>query len=270
MGYTALIHAITEERQRDDRPLDLTVLQRLIETGADLNLKTNAGGNAFSYTTNIEVMNLLQNAEPNPIQVDDIGLTGLMLGAIAGDEMIVKSFLGIDDPNAVDATGINTALRYAVRMGHPQIATLLLNNGADLNQANIFGETVLYWAIQAGEDQFVDLLTRLRQQRVELDAIISNKYYDDTPLLLAARQGNATVVEILLRAGADPNIADRQQETALLTASCNGDAAVVALLLAAGADVDLQNNNGQTAALVARGRGYHDIAQLIEEAVASP
>ncbi len=252
-GYTALIHAITEEQQRGDwkldfqiKRLDLAVLQRLIEAGADLNLKTNAGGNAFSYTTNIEVMNLLQNAEPNPIQVDDIGLTGLMLGAIAGDEMIVKSFLGIDDPNAVDATGINTALRYAVRMGHPQIATLLLNNGADLNQANIFGETVLYWAIQAGEDQFADLLTRLRQQRVELDALITSGHYD-TPLLLAVRQGNEKIVETLLRAGANPDLSDKHQVTPLMEASGRDYTEIVNLLLDAGADPDLRDSRGRTA-----------------------
>ena len=252
-GYTALIHAITEEQQRGDwkldfqiKRLDLAVLQRLIEAGADLNLKTNAGGNAFSYSTNIEVMNLLQNAEPNPIQVDDIGLTGLMLGAIAGDEMIVKSFLGIDNPNAVDATGINTALRYAVRMGHPQIATLLLNNGADLNQANIFGETVLYWAIQAGEDQFVDLLTRLRQQRVELDALITSGHYD-TPLLLAVRQGNEKIVETLLRAGANPDLSDKHQVTPLMEASGRDYTEIVNLLLNAGADPDLRDSRGRTA-----------------------
>ena len=257
-SWTALIIAASNGHT------DIVTL--LLAAGADPNLKTNVGGNAFSYTTNIEVMNLLQNAEPNPIRVDDIGLTGLMLGAISGSETVVKSFLDIDDPNAVDATGINTALRYALRMGHPKIATLLINNGADLNQANINGETALYWAIQAGENQFVDLLTRLRQQRVELNTIVRNKYNDDTPLLLAARQGNATVVEILLRAGADPNIADRQQETALMKAACNGDLTVIELLLRAGAAVSLRNSSGKTAAEIAQSRGYTNLAQLIEPA----
>ena len=257
-SWTALIIAASNGHT------DIVTL--LLAAGADPNLKTNVGGNAFSYTTNIEVMNLLQNAEPNPIRVDDIGLTGLMLGAISGSETVVKSFLDIDDPNAVDATGINTALRYALRMGHPKIATLLINNGADLNQANINGETALYWAIQAGENQFVDLLTRLRQQRVELNTIVRNKYNDDTPLLLATRQGNATVVEILLRAGADPNIADRHQETALMKAACNGDLTVIELLLRAGAAVSLRNSSGKTAAEIAQSRGYTNLAQLIEPA----
>ena len=277
-GYTALIHAITEEGHRGDlrldfqlKRLDLAVLQRLVDAGADLNQRTHAGGNAFSYTTDIEVMNLLRNAAPNPIQLDGIGLTGLMLGVISGNEEIVNSSLAIDDPNAVDVTGINSALRYALRLDHPQIALRLLIGGANPNQANIHGETALYWAIQAGEDEFVDLLARLRQPPVAVNTLITSGYhgYLDTPLLLAARQGNARVVATLLRAGADPNLAGGLGKTLLIVAATIGNYEVVDLLLNAGADPNQRDIWDGAAHEHARWNDHPEVALRIEEAAAS-
>ena len=52
-----------------------------------------------------------------------------------------------------------------------------------------------------------------------------------TPLIQAARAGNAELVEVLLAAGAEPMLKDDEQESALLKAAANGHHAVCALLL---------------------------------------
>jgi ankyrin repeat protein len=60
-------------------------------------------------------------------------------------------------------------------------------------------------------------------------------------LVHAATWGGAHVVEALLRAGADPNVPDREGTTALYRAAVAGDEAMVCVLLAAGADPDLES-----------------------------
>ena len=69
-----------------------------------------------------------------------------------------------------------------------------------------------------------------------------------TPLIYAAREGHADVVELLLQLGADPNAATASGgATALHRAAYMGHLAVVQLLLRAGADAARQDADGQTA-----------------------
>jgi uncharacterized protein len=51
-----------------------------------------------------------------------------------------------------------------------------------------------------------------------------------TPLIEAARMGNAQLVEVLLAAGAEPMLKDAEQDSALLKAAANGHRDVCALL----------------------------------------
>ena len=53
----------------------------------------------------------------------------------------------------------------------------------------------------------------------------------------AAEAGHDDVVDMLLRAGADPNIKDRYQDSALILAVREGHKNIVARLVAGGADV---------------------------------
>ena len=62
--------------------------------------------------------------------------------------------------------------------------------------------------------------------------------YGVTPLSLACTNGNGAMVELLLKAGADPNTALPGGETALMTAARTGKVDAVKALLARGADVN--------------------------------
>ncbi len=57
-----------------------------------------------------------------------------------------------------------------------------------------------------------------------------------TPLIEAARRGNAQLVEVLLAAGAEPMLKDGEQESALLKAAANGHRDICALLLTTASD----------------------------------
>lgn len=57
-----------------------------------------------------------------------------------------------------------------------------------------------------------------------------------TPLIEAARMGNAQLVEVLLAAGAEPMLKDAEQESALLKAAANGHRDCYALLIPAASE----------------------------------
>ena len=59
-------------------------------------------------------------------------------------------------------------------------------------------------------------------------------------------QGYSSVVEVLLRHGADPNLTDRLGNTALHLAACTSHVPVVTLLLRAGTPLTTTDNNGRT------------------------
>ena len=84
-----------------------------------------------------------------------------------------------------------------------------------------------------------------------------------TALHWAARAAEAAAVEILLAAGANPAAANRYGVTPLALAAENGDAASVAALLAAGVDANAASPDGETALLLAARTGRVEVLDLL-------
>src|SRR5207244_9567041 len=76
-----------------------------------------------------------------------------------------------------------------------------------------------------------------RLRRAGANVKLANRY-GVTPLYLASTNGNAAMIELLLKAGADPNSALPEGETALMTAARSGSADAVTTLIGRGADVN--------------------------------
>ena len=110
---------------------------------------------------------------------------------------------------------INKFLRIAAHNGDAQIVWLLLENGAQVNQADSDGITAL---------------------------------------MIAAKRGHAFVVGLLLEKGAQVNQADSDGITALMIAEQNGHMGVVELLLEAEADAITRLNEGASSSS-SRGQG---------------
>lgn len=88
-----------------------------------------------------------------------------------------------------------------------------------------------------------------------------------SPLMLATEYGLADLVEILLLAGANPNLQDKQGVTALMFAAQqlehvdNQREATLQLLLAHGAKVNLQDQSGRSALMLAA-QAYSEVGIL--------
>ena len=85
----------------------------------------------------------------------------------------------------------------------------------------------------------------------------------ESPLWVAVRAGDAQTVDVLLRAGADPAATNAAGLTALHVAAMRGRVDLVERLLQHGADPDARDKEGTVAADRARAHGHADVLALL-------
>lgn len=81
----------------------------------------------------------------------------------------------------------------------------------------------------------------------------------------AVANDNTAVVEVLLSAGANPNVTISEDWTPLMMAARGGDPAIVELLLRSGADVSLRNDDGEMALDIAGDAGFEAAINLLKD-----
>ena len=149
-------------------------------------------------------------------------------------------------------------LIIAMQTGNGEAAMYGLGNGADQSTPDKRGMTPLVHAVRLGYFRIVEQLLDGKDINQPL------KNSDNTLLLSAASQGNPDTVALLLEKGADPDIGNRNKFTPLMVAADAGHAAVVDHLLAAGADVNLASvPAGRTALTIAAWQGHADIVRKL-------
>lgn len=136
-------------------------------------------------------------------------------------------------------------------------ALAALKSGANPNQTNRFGDTVLMWAASKGERELVRLL-------LEAKADIHHRgSYGRNALHWAAHGGDSHIVKRLLEAGLDPNSNDDRLKTPLALAAQRGRLKNCALLLAAGADANLRDMDGESPLMWAVRSEYRELVVLL-------
>jgi uncharacterized protein len=115
----------------------------------------------------------------------------------------------------------STALMYAALHGELPAVQFLVSRGAEVNRP---GWTALHYAAANGH---VDVVRYLLERHAYLDAESPNR---TTPLMMAARQGKPSMVDLLLEEGADPTIRNQSGLTAADYARGAGDERLASLL----------------------------------------
>ena len=199
-----------------------------------------------------------------------------------------------------------TPLIIAIRREDIDMVQLLVNGGADVNAPDADGLSPMAWAIRSRFKAAEDFLrahgatengmegnpahrlysaattgdvTKAREalaSGANINELVERRGLTYTPLIRASRAGHCDLVRLLLSAGADPNLAGRENFgtniTPLMLAARHGHKGVVELLLEAGAQADVRigsifgHRGGQNAAQQAKDKGHMEIAQLLRAA----
>jgi uncharacterized protein len=177
----------------------------------------------------------------------------LSAAALGHDDDLVELLNKGMDPNTVDAGG-NTLLILAARDGHLSTVDLLIKRKAKVSARNFAGDSALMMAVLKGE-------MAVAKRLLEAGAPVNQSGW--TPLMYAAYEGRADMVELLLARGAEVNARSPNLSTPLMLAARNGHMEAVRLLLKAGAETELKNDQGYTAEAWANNAGNTDAADLI-------
>ena len=174
---------------------------------------------------------------------------GVVASMIAKVKDINETF---SKPDNKDVEGW-TFVFHACKYGNLEIVELLLKNDADLNITDSDGKSTLYWAACNDDDgEAADIVKKLIEESVDI-----NKPANDgrTALVGAVINGNFRAIEVLLAAGAYPNILMSDGRTSLHITVQQGEIKSIKALLDAGADPNIQENDGGNTPLhVAVGR----------------
>ncbi|MGI9234147.1 MAG: ankyrin repeat domain-containing protein [Woeseiaceae bacterium] len=128
---------------------------------------------------------------------------------------------------SLEATGPKnrTAMIWAAANGHTPVVEYLHDAGADINAKDSGGHTALMFAVKGSH---VETVQYLLENGADIDARSVKRGF--TALITAAAIGNGSVVRLLLKHGADKDIAERDGNTAHDRATQYGHPDIAALL----------------------------------------
>jgi len=237
-------------------------VRALLDGGADPKIADGFGRRPYEGCEDEELRHMLGGPDPK-----------FFKAASEGQEEQVKALLaagGAELTSMVDAEG-RAALQLAAAGGHCAVMRALLAGGAEPGMQDTSGNSALHAAAEGGSSEAVKLLLEAgatpKAQNLRINEYTSGQWlshdsketltpYDQTPLHIAAEQGDTEIAELLLAAGAEVNAVDFDGKTALHIALEDNDAEMVALLLRQpGLDVNLGNADYDTPLHFLAGRG---------------
>jgi ankyrin repeat protein len=119
--------------------------------------------------------------------------------------LIEAEYADLDFPDSYE----NTPLHIAAAKGHTEIASLLVEVGANSRLKNSFGDTPLHNACKMGHSEIASILVKHFANGVNLG---NNK--GNTPLHLASKKGHDSIVSLLAEVGADGDLKNNKGMTA--------------------------------------------------------
>lgn len=191
----------------------------------------------------------------------------LLAAAESGD--VAAAARALDDGAPIETRDHKdrTALLLATTFDHVDVARLLVERGADPNALDDRHDTPWLVTGVTGSVAMLEVLLPANP-----DMTIRNRY-GGVSIIPASERGHVDYVRRVATTGIDVNHVNDLTWTALLEAVILGDgsamyAEIVSILLTAGADPSIPDKDGVTALEHARASGYDDIVRLLSAATA--
>ena len=235
----------------------LNIVSCLFEHGADVNARHDDGTTplmATCYNGHMNVATYLVEHGANIHLQNKKGNTCLHYAAEGGHVEVVSKLLADaakenpDYVNTRDNSG-STPLMRTCYHGHVNVATYLVERGANIHLQEKNGNTCLHFAAQGGHVEVVSKLLALGAKENQ-DYVNARNNSGTTPLMETCYNGHVNVVTYLVEHGANIHLQDKNGDTCLHCAAKKGHVEVVSNLLALGAK-EKQNYKRLTPLLVA-------------------
>lgn len=197
-------------------------------------------------------------ASPNAIMQDRNKRNALILASAAGHEGVVSELLRLGaNVNYKDNAGLSAISWSAIRVKN-KVAKLLLVWDADINTHDNNGNTPLMYAVGTHN---VELLTMLALKGADLD--VKSRQQKMTPLLIAVKNDDIEIIQVLLELGANVNGSNHEGYTPLMAAAEAGQFNIVQTLITHGANSNIHDMTGMTASILAMKNGHKQVEQLL-------
>jgi len=284
-GQTALMWAAAERHAG--------VVKLLLDRGADWRVLSS------DHETKMPKLSAASSVTPMPRG----GLSAFHFAAREGDietaRVMLDAGANINHPD-IDK---GTPLLVSLVNKHYTFAKFLVDRGADVNLADVLGRTPLYAAIDMRNEDYsatpgrlaldtmpsIDIVKALLDRGADTNAALTQRLpgrsgmdggdtslgEGTTPLMRAARAGDAEVMRLLLAKGADPKRMSKEGNTALMFAAgvgyrdknTTGTEAqaleAVQVMLEQGLDINQVNTREETALHGAANRGADSIIEFL-------
>ncbi|KAL1527094.1 hypothetical protein AB1Y20_015777 [Prymnesium parvum] len=275
---------------------NLLVVEALIEHKCDLNAKDRWGGTPLADAVREghgQIARVLRAAGASlGFQTEDHGVHELCERARIGDSKGVAMLLeaGVS-ANARDYQQ-RTCLHITSRGGNISTIATLIDGMADLTAEDVDRRTCLHVAASTGRLAVVEKLLAFKD-RLNIngldrwgftpvgDAVLQGfhevaqtivqkggelRFSRDRAVLelfTAARQGDMSLIRLLIDAGVDPNATDYDRRSCLMVAASAANTAAVQLLLDKGADINAKDRWEGTALADAIRQGHRRVVHML-------
>ena len=203
----------------------------------------------------------LAQCSPNPNALTAKNESMLMYAAengyVDGVRFLLEQGADMWQAEADGRTVIGTAVKNAAK--HPEVVALLEERLKDINEPGYNGETLLM--LYAGSGRDADF-ARAAEKGGDIFKVDNA---GKTLLMYAAEGGNTKIIDYLLNKGANIAAKDNAGRTALMYAAGSGNVPLAEMLLEKGDDVDKTDVKGRTALAYAAKNGNAEIIRLIRD-----
>ncbi|MBN1469396.1 MAG: ankyrin repeat domain-containing protein [Fusobacteriaceae bacterium] len=178
----------------------------------------------------------------------------------------------------------DSLLMIAIAKRNDKMVKFLIDKGASVDWKNIYGQTVLEYAIKYGNLKTLKLImdkkpdygnTLIRavfqnnvikvKEFLDKGVSVEDKEFSEyiTPLMVAAFMNNKEIMKILIERGASIDKMSEYGKTPVLFAICNNSIDTLQFLISLGGDINSEGNNGKTPVMEACELNYPNILEIL-------